>query len=201
MRTTFLFLIALATSLVAVALVLPRLQPSPASITIRSEGPTIQRIERLSRLVSSRVTVADVLVGEGDGCRGSWLIRGDALLGVDLSRAQILDKDDDARRATVRLPPPEVMQARVDHQRTKTWEVRRMTWLAWNADQDRLRDEVMRQAQQLVSQAAGSTENLQQARTAAEAIIAAFYSEVGWQVQVTWASAPSEGQTAAPAAK
>jgi hypothetical protein len=56
-----------------------------------------------------------VLVGEGEGCRGAWLIRGDALIGVDLSRAQILDKDDEARRATVRFPPPGVLQARVDH--------------------------------------------------------------------------------------
>jgi hypothetical protein len=137
-------------------------------------------------LVTSRISVADVLVGEGEGCRGAWLIRGDALLGVDLSRTQVLDKDDEARRATVRLPPPEVMQARGDHRRAKTWEVRRMVWLPWNADQDRLRDAVMLQAQQLVAQAAGSAESVQQAKLAAEAIIREFYAEVGWQVKVTW---------------
>jgi hypothetical protein len=111
---------------------------------------------------------------------------------VDLSRAEILDKDDEARRATVRLPPPEVMQARVDHQRTKTWRVSRMAWLPWNADQDRLRDSVMLQAQQLVAQAAGSAESIQQAKAAAAAIIAGFYGEVGWQVEVTWAVVPAD---------
>ena len=99
---------------------------------------------------------------------------------------QILDKNDEARRATVRLPPPEVMQARVDHERTRTWQVNRMAWLPWNADQDRLRDAVMLQAQQLVAHAAGSTESIQQAKTSTEAIIRAFYAEVGWQVEVTW---------------
>ena len=186
MRTTILLLVTMVTFVVAVTLVLPRLQATPASIAVQSQGPTIQRLERLSHLVTTRVAVADVLIGEGEGCRGSWLIRGDALIGVDLSRAQILDKDDQARRATVRLPPPEVMQARVDHQRSRTWQVSRMAWLPWNADQHRLRDAVMFQAQQLVVQAAGSAESIQQAKTTAEAIITAFYGEVGWQVEVTW---------------
>ena len=66
-----------------------------------------------------------------------------------------------------------------------------MTWLPWNADEDRLRDEVMLQSQQLVAHAACSDENLQQAKTAAATVIKTFYEEVGWQVQVTWEGAPS----------
>jgi len=188
MRTTIVLLVALTTSLVGVTLLLPRLQALPSPISVQGQGPTVQRLERLFHLVTTRAAIADVLVGEGEGCRGAWLIRGDALIGVDLSRAEILDKDDEARRATVRLPPPEVMQARVDHQRTKTWQVSRMAWLPWNADHDRLRDSVMLQAQQLVAQAAGSAESIQQAKAAAAAIITGFYGEVGWCVQVTWAS-------------
>ena len=65
-----------------------------------------------------------------------------------------------------------------------------MTWLPWNADQDRLRDEVMLQAQQLVARAAGSNENLQQARTAAATIVRGFFEEVGWKVRVSWEDAP-----------
>ena len=88
-------------------------------------------------------------VGTGDGCRGAWLIRGDALLAVNLSQAAIAEKDESAKRATIRLPQPEILQARVDHERTRTWEVRSMVWLPWNAHHDRLRDEVMLQAQRL----------------------------------------------------
>jgi 8-oxo-dGTP pyrophosphatase MutT (NUDIX family) len=61
-----------------------------------------------------------------------------------------------------------------------------MVWLPWSADQDKLRDAVMLQSQQLVAQAAGSADSIQQARIAAEAIIREFYEEVGWQVKVTW---------------
>ena len=186
MRTTIPFLVALVASLVSLVLVLPRLQAPFTPITVQSQGPTIERLERLSQLVTTRVSIADVLVGEGDGCRGAWLIRGDALIAVNLDQARITARREDTRQATLLLPQPEVLQPRVDHQRTRTWEVRRLAWLPWNADQDRLRDTVMLQAQQLVAQAAGSAENIQQAKIAAETILKALYAEVGWEVQVTW---------------
>jgi hypothetical protein len=175
---------------------LPRLPPPtvPAAVVIHSQGPTVERLERLSHLVTTRVYVADVLVGEGEGCRGAWLIKGDALVGVNLGRVRIAKKDEATKQALIVLPPPEVLQPRVDHRRTKTWEVRRMAWLPWNADQDRLRDEVMLQAQELVARAAESDESLQQAKAAAATIIKAFYEEVGWQVRVTWEGAPSAEQ-------
>ena len=160
--------------------------PVPDSVHVQSQGPTVERLQRLSQLVTLQVMVADVLVGEGEGSRGSWLIKGDALLGTDLAKAQIIDRDDDARRATLLLPLPVVLHSRVDHQRTKTWEVRRMTFLPWNADQDRLRDEVMLQAQELVAHVAGSQENLHQAKSNTETTISTLYSEVGWQVSVRW---------------
>ena len=121
------------------------------------------------------------------------MVKGDALVAIDLGRAQITEKNEATKQALIMLPPPEVLQPRVDHERTKTWEVRRMVWLPWNADADRLRDEVMLQAQQLVAHAAGSDENLQQARTAAATIVTAFYEEVGWTVRVTWEGTDSEG--------
>jgi hypothetical protein len=150
-------LLILLTAVTSSIFVLPRLlSPAmPAPVVVHSQGPTVERLERLSHLVTTRVYVADVLVGEGEGCRGAWLIKGDALVGVNLGRARIAEKDEATKQAMIVLPSPEVLQPRVDHTRTKTWEVRRMVWLPWNADQDRLRDEVMRQAQELVTRAAG----------------------------------------------
>jgi hypothetical protein len=45
---------------------------------------------------------------------------------------------------------------------------------------------VMREAQKLVAQAAGSPENIERAQAAAETLLRGFYEEVGWQVQITW---------------
>ena len=114
MRTTILFLVALVASLVSLVLVLPRLQAPFTPITVQSQGPTIQRLERLNQLVTTRVSVADVLVGEGDGCRGAWLIRGDALIAVNLGQARITARREDTKQATILLPQPEVLQPRVD---------------------------------------------------------------------------------------
>lgn len=190
MRIMTVLLLILLTAVTSSIFVLPRLlSPAmPAPVVVHSQGPTVERLERLSHLVTTRVYVADVLVGEGEGCRGAWLIKGDALVGVNLGRARIAEKDEATKQAMIVLPSPEVLQPRVDHTRTKTWEVRRMVWLPWNADQDQLRDEVMLQAQQLVARSAGSNENLQQAKTAAATIVKGFFEELGWQVRVTWAS-------------
>ena len=157
----------------------------PPPIVVTSQGPTIERLERVSTLVASRVYVADVLIGEGSGCRGAFLIRGDALLAIPLDKAG--DRQGRVRKAcTIRLPPPEVLQARVDHSRTKTWEVKTTTWIPFGTDQDALRDEVMHQAQLMVAQAAGSKENIEQAKRSAEAIIGALYEHVGSTVQTVW---------------
>ena len=86
----------------------------PPPIIVASQGPTIERLEKLSQLLVSRVHIADVLVGVSDDSKGAFLIRGDALIGLDLSKAVITEKDDSARRATLLLPQPRVILARVD---------------------------------------------------------------------------------------
>ncbi len=187
MRLVSLLIIAAAVSVLAVSLNHRRLPPAPERrVEVQSQGPTIERLERLSHLVTSRVQVADVLIAQGEGCRGAWLIRGDSLIAVNLSQAAIIEKDEKAKRATIQLSPPELLQARVDHERTRTWAVDQMNWLPWTAHQDRLRDDVMQQAQRLVAQVAGSRENIEQAKQAAETIICGFYEQVGWQVEARW---------------
>ena len=80
--------------------------------TFRSPGPTVVQLERLRQLVSTRVHVADVLVGESRWLEGSWIIQGDALLAVDLSKAEVKDGDEKARTAAIVLPQPAVLSPR-----------------------------------------------------------------------------------------
>ena len=70
-----MFVLLAAATAAGVLFAVFRLQLSP-SVVVTSQGPTIERLERLSHLVTTRVYVADVLIGEGDGCRGAWLIPG-----------------------------------------------------------------------------------------------------------------------------
>lgn len=170
-------------------------QPPPVVVT--SQAPTVERLQKMSELVTSRVHIADVLVGVSDDSKGAFLIRGDALVAVDLSKAAIVEKDDARKQATVRLPQPRVIFARVDHEKSKVWEFRTTTWIPWHAQPGRLLEEAMLQAQRMVAQAANSPENIEQARRQAEVIITGFYEHaVGWTVGIAW-EAPATAQVPA----
>ena len=133
MRTITALLLVLTAA--ASIFILPRLVPpaSPSPVIIHSQGPTVQTLQRLSHLVTTKVLIADILVGEGKGCRGSWLLKGDAILAVELAQAKVTDKHEDTKQATIILPEPVVLQPRIDHSRTRTWSVERVAWLPWSA--------------------------------------------------------------------
>ncbi len=195
-----LILLAIAVLFVCtgVAVYLRQLRVDRPPVIINSQGPTVEKLQKLSHLLTLRVQIADVLIAEGQGCRGSWLIKGDALLAVNLSQAKITDKQEDARQATLILPEPQVFQPRVDHSRTRTWSVERVAWLPWHADQDALRDAVYAEAQKLVAHTAASAENLSQAKLTSETVLKGLYSEVGWNVAVKWGNDSPKTATIAP---
>ncbi len=91
---------------------------------VRSVGPTMVQLEKLQYLVSTRVHVADVLVGESRWLEGSWIIQGDALIAVDMSKAEIKGRDDKARGAVIVLPQPSAISARVNHDKSQRWNIR-----------------------------------------------------------------------------
>jgi hypothetical protein len=165
----------------------PASPPSAAPIAARSLGPTVQQLEAMGQLTSMRVVVTDVLSAEGDGYRGVWLIKGDVLLACDMSKAAVVARDDERRKATIRLPRPHAVSPRVDHEKTRTWSVERATWVPWRwGDQDSFRDGAMYHAQKLVEQAAESEENIAQARGQAELVLRRAYEMVDWNVAVAW---------------
>lgn len=151
-----------------------------------SDAPTVERIQSLSQLVTTRVTISDVLTGESDDVRGVWLIKGDALLGIDLSDAKVLSLDPLKRHAVISLKQPVVLSARVDHERSMTWDVQRTTWTPWKGDKDRLRDKAMYHAQKLVEFAASRPELIEEARSHAAHAIYDTYRSVDWNVEIRW---------------
>jgi hypothetical protein len=158
--------------------------------TFRSPGPTVVQLERLQQLVSTRVHVADVLVGESRWLEGSWIIQGDALLAVDMSKAEIKDRDEKVRTAAIILPQPAVLSARVNHEGTQQWDIKSRSWIPLASlvlgDRTAMEKQAMLQAQQLVERAAGTEANAATARQSVESMLAEFYRAVGWQVSVRW---------------
>jgi hypothetical protein len=158
--------------------------------TFRSSGPTVVQLEQLRKLVSTRVHVADILVGESRWLEGSWIIMGDALLAVDMSRAEVKDRDEKARTATIILPHPSVLSARVNHERSQQWDIKSRSWIPLTGlllgDRRAIEQQAMQEAQRLVERAAGTEDNVATARQGVESMLAEFYRAVGWQVSVRW---------------
>jgi hypothetical protein len=153
---------------------------------IWSTGPTIEQVQSLNQLVSTKVSVSDVMSAEGEGVKGAWLIKGDALIGIDLNHANIQVIDAQNRRAVIYVPEPRVLWARVDHERSMTWNVERTSWIPWRGDKDRLHDRAMQHAQKLVEFAASQPERIDQTKRDASVAISDIYRQTGWQVQVRW---------------
>ena len=130
--------------------------------TLTSTGPTMVQLERLQYLVSTRVHVADVLVGESRWLQGSWIIQGDALIGVDMSRAEIKGRDEKARTAVIVLPQPAVISPRVNHERSQQWDIKSRSWIPMASmflgDRQAMEKQAMLEAQRLVERVAGSEE-------------------------------------------
>src|SRR5208337_219869 len=137
----------------------------------------------LQHLVATRVHVADVLVGESRWLEGAWIIEGDGLLAVDMSKAEIRDKDEKLRTALIVFPQPSVLSARVNHERTQQWDIKSRTWIPLASlvlgDRATLEREAMHQAQQLIERAANSEDNQAMARKGVEGMLSELYQSVG----------------------
>jgi hypothetical protein len=107
-----------------------------------------------------------------------------------MSKAEVKDKDEKARTATIILPHPAVLSARVNHERSQQWDIKSRSWIPLASlvlgDRTALEKQAMVQAQQLIERAAGSDSHKTKARQGAASMLANFYQAVGWQVSVCW---------------
>ena len=184
--------VVLAAVCAALVAVLVYSHKAPPSTTFSDTGPMVTHFEKLGQLCTLKLHVADILKAQRNPgswinyVKGAWIVRGDALVGVDMTQASIESKDYATRHAVIILPPPRLISPRVDHDRTETYDVQHGWFSAKEADQTR--DEAMKRAQQLVEQAAQRdlTDPQCPARPQAETLIKAFYEELGWTVEVKW---------------
>lgn len=151
-----------------------------------SSSPTITEIQELGELVVLRVSVADVMEDAGYEYKGVWIVRGDAQIAVDLQKAQLQSADETTKKLVVVLPPPRVIQPRVDHERSKIFDVTKTTWIPFVGDRDELTNQGWAKAQRVVKSACSGDEFMDQARDQTEIMLTNMYRLVGWDVDVVW---------------
>lgn len=162
-------------------------QHGPVQVT--STGPKIEDVRAIAKLAVLRVQVANVLEGQNAGAVGIVLVRGDADMAVDLERIEIAACDPEQRAATLRIPTPRPERPRVDHERTRVYELRKTGLAAFNPFADPRVDilvDTMRAAQTEVERAVQEEDFVAQAKAQAEMLLAAFYQKLGWSVAVEW---------------
>lgn len=159
-------------------------------------GPTVEQLQTLSTLVTTRVDVADVqetrIEGQTGGIKAALLVKGDFLVGTDLSHARFEGVNTTARTAVLVLAQPQVTSPRLDHERTRVfavtetglWQIAPGEGQASAAIVQR----AYRDAQRLVASASADPSVLHRARQQAELVLGSFFAATRWKVTVRWAS-------------
>jgi hypothetical protein len=165
------------------------------SVSPQPPAPTVEQVRQLATLVSSRVEVADVQVTRIEGHTGAvravLIVRGDLLLGTDLSRARLEAVDPARKSAVLVLPPPAVTSPRVNHDRTRLFGVSESgLWQLTPGDaaQTAAVNEAYAQAQRLVAAAGSDPALLDRSRPQTERLVASFFEALGWHVTVRWST-------------
>jgi hypothetical protein len=165
---------------------------APGASVSSQRGPRIEDIRQVAELAVLRVQVSDVIEGRNAGGQALVLVHGDADVAVDWSQARLASRDDAARRLIIEAPAPAPRRARVDHERTRIYEIRKTGLAAWNPWADprtELLADCMRAAQSAVEAAVSREACVAQARDRAERLLRDYHRALGWDAELRWTDA------------
>lgn len=166
----------------------------PRPPTHRSTGLTIEQIRLMQQLVTTKVVVTEVVTTRIAGHSGAMevviALRGELMIGVDLSTAEFIEVDDSARHAVLSLPEPTLLDARVDHGRSRVAAIRSDgLWKLLPSDaatDARMIDAAYSQAQRRLEEATIPEDSRQCAKHQAETVIGTFANRLGWTLELKW---------------
>lgn len=168
----------------------PAAMPPPRAVF--ATAPTVEQVRQVAELVALRIRVVDILTVEQagwlSGYKGAWLIQGDALWSTDLEQARLEEIISATGETSIRieLPRPDVCWARIDHARTRTYDLQSKAWLPLFRIPESVRDDALRQAQELVERAARRDDYRQQAERQTERVLTTFFAGRGLSVEIVW---------------
>jgi hypothetical protein len=163
--------------------------------------PPIVSIREMGVLVSTGVELQTQLVGESREYRGVWHIQGNAMFGVDLTKAVYVLVDQEKRQAVLRLPLPLLTMWKINHVRSQELGIDSRVWIALS-DKQRLRDEVWPVADRTIEQLAREEPSYaKHAKDHAKLILETLFTGTGWKVAVEFETpTPKVADSAEPKA-
>jgi hypothetical protein len=171
--------------------------------------PSMLALEKMGRLVSVKVNVADVVEFTQDRTFGipwsSWQVsyagtkvlliaKGDCLVATDLQSGRYEAVDAARRSATLVMAAPAVLQARVNHAPPEQGGSRLYAIsnqgieaiIPGNDSRGRAIEGAMRLAQARIEEAGRSPDVQRAARENAELVLKSAFGALGWTVTVRW---------------
>ena len=199
-----LVLVAVALVLAAVFLFRPAREAPP---------PALLSLERMGHLVSVKVNVADIVEFTQNrtfdipwsswdltygGTRVLLILKGDCLVGTDLRAGRYESVDHRARTVTLVLPPPRLLQARVNHAPaaqggSRLYSVSNQgieALIPGNGNRIKAIDAAMEIAQRKVEEAGRSPDVLRAASENTETLLRSAFNALGWTLTVRWDDRP-----------
>ncbi|MEZ4226363.1 MAG: DUF4230 domain-containing protein [Polyangiaceae bacterium] len=175
----------------------PTLPPASSSVTVvRSTPSVVLALRDLARLESAEAHIERVIDLRDKQSKLFGLVQaedaillvasGDVVAGVDLSKLQAGDVviDEERKRATIRLPAPEVLSAHLDNERTFV-HTRQTDTLATR--KEALESQARREAERSLREAATKSGVLERARKNASRTVESLVQALGYdEVKVTF---------------
>lgn len=155
---------------------------------------TAQHVQQLASLVTTRIEMTAVVARRLDGISGSLrtviAVRGEVLLGVDLSEASLEEVDVHRCSAVLVVSRPKVLSVSLDHRRTIVHSLTATgTWLLLPPGTGRgeLLAIALEEAQRQLAAEASSAPRLEAVCRHAEEAIGHFAKQnFGWRLVVRW---------------
>ena len=187
-----LLIAAICTSIGAAATYVAVVPEDTEEKVVVESLPTVERVTEIGELCVLKLKLSDILEAKTSTLKASWFIAGDALISVDLREARIEHLDRDSKQIVLQMPPLHVISPRVDHTKTKSWDIESVCWHdGWFTHDklgksQRLQQAAMRKAQESIAKLAQDPEFIDDARSSAERLISALYKETGYTVSFEW---------------
>ena len=122
--------------------------------------------------------------------RAALLIKGDFLLGTDLSAAKFEAVELATHKAVLVLAQPQVASPRLDQYRTRMFGISESGLWLITPDDSHTTTTVINRAyhdgQNLIAQAAGDPHLLAGSKAQAELVLATFFCAIGWEITFRW---------------
>jgi hypothetical protein len=153
--------------------------------TTISHSVAVERVQKVEKLVSSEVTIRDVVTYEntwyGSTKRSLVVVTGRVLAGIDLDAGSSVQIDEKAKRVTIDLPQPAILAVEITE--LKTYDEQRGLWNAFQAAD---RDAIFQVAREQLQNTSRELKIADTARQSAREMLESMFGDSGYTVDVVF---------------